>query len=152
VVVDDAGFFTAGLTDPLSLEKLVDGDLIRIGAELRKVKQVDYTTNTLTLSVAISCSAGEPVNLNFTGSGPDIGYRDYDGDGVIDARDNCPTIASTNLNDQDDDGIGDICDPGTPGVPALPLLGQLFGAALLLGSSAVALRRFTPGRGLPDTR
>jgi hypothetical protein len=41
----------------------------------------------------------------------DIAMRDSDGDGVIDAIDNCPEIENADQADADDDGIGNVCDP-----------------------------------------
>src|SRR5256712_4484576 len=43
--------------------------------------------------------------------GGDPSAEDTDGDGIIDAQDNCPAIPNPAQTDTDGDGIGDLCDP-----------------------------------------
>lgn len=40
----------------------------------------------------------------------DISQLDPDEDGVVNADDNCPSIANEDQADADDDGVGDVCD------------------------------------------
>jgi hypothetical protein len=37
-------------------------------------------------------------------------HKDSDGDGIVDACDNCPSVYNPNQLDSDGDGIGDVCD------------------------------------------
>ena len=43
-------------------------------------------------------------------SGRALADADTDGDGILDASDNCPTVPNSNQKDTDGDGIGDVCD------------------------------------------
>lgn len=42
---------------------------------------------------------------------PPEAFLDTDGDGVVNASDNCPTVANAGQQDTDGDGVGDACDP-----------------------------------------
>ncbi len=44
--------------------------------------------------------------------GPDDIRPDHDDDGVPDDLDNCPHIGNPEQKNEDDDGVGDVCDPG----------------------------------------
>lgn len=51
--------------------------------------------------------------------------QDIDGDGVLNASDNCPTVPNRDQKDSDSDGVGNACDqnPGSPhaGGPCAPV-------------------------------
>lgn len=51
------------------------------------------------------CLAG--CDIEITGSPP----PDFDGDGVSDLLDSCPEVPNSDQRDNDDDGLGDPCDP-----------------------------------------
>jgi len=46
---------------------------------------------------------------------------DVDGDGVPDARDNCPMVANPGQEDEDGDGVGDECDECSGTLPGAPV-------------------------------
>ena len=66
IAISDARYFTDGWG-------LQPGDMVRIGDDVVTVVDVDYGANTLTVDRSISWSAGEAVNYDYVGSGPDVG-------------------------------------------------------------------------------
>jgi hypothetical protein len=56
--------------------------------------------------------------LHFAGG---EGGPDSDGDGIPDARDDCPAVADPDQRDTDGDGVGDACDPCPADPTCLPL-------------------------------
>lgn len=75
-----------------------------------------------------NCPAGQeclPSGMGFTCGGggstdaaseldandPIDGPADLDGDGLLNAADNCPTTANADQADDESDGVGDVCDP-----------------------------------------
>jgi len=66
------------------------------------------------------CPSGQQCQAGFCGGPgdaplpPEASPDDVDGDGIVDALDNCPTIANTDQADEDDDAIGDACDVCPP--------------------------------------
>ena len=103
-----------------------------------------------TRAATITLEAGETVTCTFTNK------PDTDGDGVLNATDNCPNDANPNQEDADHDGLGDVCDPtpfpepvGGIVVPVnkLELLGPWMGLVGLVSLAAlgvVLVRRRKP--------
>jgi hypothetical protein len=108
----------------------------------------------------------EAINLrDITYRQPAITYpttaaADTDGDGVIDAKDNCPALPNADQSDVDGDGVGDVCRVN-PKVGCVAQIGATRYRAYLGYDSPLALRivpvghrnRFAPGledRGQPN--
>jgi hypothetical protein len=59
-------------------------------------------------------SDATPATTTFTVAAPPVAV-DTDGDGIPDARDNCPVAANADQADTDADGVGDACEQLPPG-------------------------------------
>jgi gliding motility-associated-like protein len=87
------------------------------------VTSVATVSGTLISLVGVgntTITATQPANSKYTTGTISailtISLGDTDGDGVVDANDNCPTTANADQADADGDGVGDVCDnaPNTP--------------------------------------
>jgi hypothetical protein len=80
------------------------GDTGLSGIEGRDLSHVDfcYDDGDPTPPTCAQANAGSP---------------DTDGDGIVDACDNCPNNANADQADADSDGMGDACEPAPPVTP-----------------------------------
>ncbi len=67
-------------------------------------KKPGYTTKTM--SVVVATGADVKLNVALT-KDPNA---DFDGDKIVDGKDNCPEVANVDQLDTDGDGHGDLCD------------------------------------------
>lgn len=69
---------------------------------------------------------------------------DSDADGIVDCIDNCPNTANAGQEDSDGNGIGDACQPGSPGGPPGPgqLPGDCGNGAMCPSAPAAAMMPF----------
>jgi hypothetical protein len=70
VSVQDALYFTDG-------HGLIAGDVIWVGTHRVGVVAVDYQAKVLAIDRDIAWNRGEPVNLDYQGSGPDLGVYEH---------------------------------------------------------------------------
>jgi Thrombospondin type 3 repeat len=83
-------------------------DLAAVGLPMARFVRIDAST----LRPGLDGLAGfdlDAVAALHSATGP--AEPDGDGDGIPDARDNCPGVANADQRDTDGDGVGDACDP-----------------------------------------
>lgn len=71
ITLADAGYFSDGYG-------LIKGDTIQIGSQITTITKVNYGTNSITVSPAISWTQGANVSLPYTGARPDIGVHELE--------------------------------------------------------------------------
>lgn len=82
--------------------------------DVNHVRNINDSQSTCTISGQFGSI--EPLNFcawDFEQGKPSICGQegDSDGDGIVDASDNCPDVYNPNQVDVDQDGLGDVCDP-----------------------------------------
>lgn len=115
-------------------------DHVNAGTGLQSLSVIGAPMNAVVTIPAFSPGTTAPVTVTFTRPNPalavdftlraastfhaafirvrcpaDTSNPDTDGDGVIDAVDNCPSIPNLDQADHDGDGLGDACDPDNDG-------------------------------------
>jgi hypothetical protein len=83
-------------------------------------KSAGLAGNTINAKIAVEGQDFSGHNVSFSASVP-VTFttaKDSDGDGVPDTLDNCPLVFNPSQIDSNGNGIGDCCDPTTPGYPA----------------------------------
>ncbi len=86
---EDTSGVTRTIPQPLVFGDIVDLALTPVGPTGDRADGSDGSANRLTI---------------------DDGVSDWDGDGILDGDDNCPTRENQDQADGDGDGVGDVCD------------------------------------------
>ncbi|MCH7878574.1 MAG: thrombospondin type 3 repeat-containing protein [candidate division Zixibacteria bacterium] len=71
---------------------------------------VTYSDAIAGFSITPLAIAGAGASAELTVEIEFIEFKDFDGDGVADQNDNCPTVPNPDQLDSNDNGIGDACD------------------------------------------
>ena len=93
-------------------------DLAAVGLPMARFVRIEASN----LSPGLEGLAGfdlDAVAALHSATGP--AEPDGDGDGIPDARDDCPAVADPDQRDTDGDGIGDACDPCPADATCLPV-------------------------------
>lgn len=72
-------------------------------------KRADYITGQ-EKGIIQRCAAQADIPANDEEPQPPVAQEDSDGDGIVNAEDNCPRVANPSQEDADGDGVGDACD------------------------------------------
>lgn len=119
---ESAGLFPFQPASGPGLSAASDGSCTALGGRFTVLEAVydrDGQIERFAADFAQRCEGRRPLvgSVRFNS---DVPVRDYDGDGVIDIKDNCPAAPNIDQSDVDADGIGSVCDP-VQGVTAIVL-------------------------------
>lgn len=133
--VDGAETFTRCAT-PYTLPALPAGQHTLAVRMIDHYDEIDATPAVYAWTVAGPPAPPAPL--------PAVVEPDADGDGVPDARDNCPAVPNANQADGDGDGVGDACEVGEPGTVD-PVAGERVNVEVISGEVFVKFPARTAG-------